>query len=95
MPTVVPLTYKCSPFAIKMRFFANVHFASLAHYGHNYLSMNNVAKNCAKLENFELKISLCAQLAILSDKNANIKQVSNLLIHYYYGIFQNRDGFGT
>lgn len=40
----------------------------------------------SKLENFELKISSCAQLAILSDKNANIKQVSNLLIHYYYGI---------
>ena len=36
--------YKCSPFAIKMRFFANVYFASLAHGGHNYLSMNDVAK---------------------------------------------------
>ena len=36
--------YKCSPFAIKMRFFANVHFASLAHYDYNYLSMNDVAK---------------------------------------------------
>ena len=36
--------YKCSPFAIKMSFFVNVHFASLAHYDHNYLSMNDVTK---------------------------------------------------
>ena len=44
MPTVVPLTYKCSPFAIKMSFFANVHFARLANGDYNYLSMNDVTK---------------------------------------------------
>ena len=41
-----------------------------------YISVITAARS--KLKNFELKISLCAQLAVLSDKNANIVQERSL-----------------
>lgn len=41
---------------------------------HNTLYTSTITAARSKLKNFELKISLCAQLAVLSDKNANIVQ---------------------
>lgn len=37
----------------------------------------------SKLKNFELKISLCAQLAVLSNKNANIVLERSLGLYKY------------
>ena len=68
---------------MKRTFFAFAFFASFVRYTHNMLSMNGVSETVQNLRISSLKIFSCAQLAILSDKNANIKQVSNLLIHYY------------
>ena len=44
------------------------------HKQHNTLYTITITAARSKLKNFELKISLCAQLAVLSDKNANIVQ---------------------
>ena len=44
------------------------------HKQHNTLYTSTITAARSKLENFGPKISLCAQLAVLSDKNANIVQ---------------------
>jgi len=52
--------------------FAILHNNIYKQYNTLYTSTITAARS--KLKNFELKISLCAQLAVLSDKNANIVQ---------------------
>ena len=44
------------------------------HKQHNTLYTSIITAARSKFKNFELKISLCAQLAVLSNKNANIVQ---------------------
>ena len=40
--------------------------------GHNPLCISNISLNLSKHKNFEPKILLCAELAVLSVRNANI-----------------------
>ena len=58
----------------KGAFFSFVILHNNTHKQHNTLYTNTIRAARSKLKNFELKISLCAQLAVLSDKNANIVQ---------------------
>ena len=80
--------YKCSPFAIKMRFFANVHFASLAHYDYNYLSMNDVAKTAqnSRISSQRFpRVSVSAMLVYTRQKN--IAQVFILERYFFVSIY--------
>lgn len=49
----------------------------------NMLYINIIMTARAKFKNFELKISSHAQLAVLSDKNANIVQERSLGLYKY------------
>ena len=61
--------------------FANLH--NDTNKQHNTLYTSTITAARSKLKNFELKISLCAQLAVLSDKNANIVQERSLGLYKY------------
>lgn len=53
------------------------------HKQHNTLYTSTITAARSKLENFGPKISSCAQLAVLSDKNANIVQERSFRGHKY------------
>ena len=54
---------------------------TLPHHSYNILVINELSSARSKLENFELKIFLCVQLAVLSARNANIvHQNSNTMV---------------
>lgn len=61
--------------------FAILHNNIYKQYNTLYTSTITAARS--KLKNFELNISLCAQLAVLSDKNANIVQERSLGLYKY------------
>ena len=63
--------------------FANLH--NDTNKQHNTLYTSTITAARSKLKNFELKISLCAQLAVLSDKNANIVLQSVVRLLCYDG----------
>ena len=64
-------------------FFSFVILNNNTHKQHNTLYTTTIRAARSKLKNFELKISLCAQLAVLSDKNANIVQERSFRGHKY------------
>ena len=54
---------------------------TLPRHSYNILVINELSSARSKLENFELKIFLCVQLAVLSVRNANIvHQNSNTMV---------------
>ena len=57
---------KCSPFEIKRTFFCTCSLRILLHIRVNTLSMSDISLMRSKLTNFEPKIFLCVQLAVLS-----------------------------
>lgn len=67
----------------KGAFFSFAILHNNTHKQHNTLYTSTITTARSKLENFELKISLCAQLAVLSDKNANIVQERSFRGHKY------------
>lgn len=54
-----------------------------AHEQDNTLYISAITVARAKLKNLELKITKCAQLAVLSDKNANIVLERSLGLYKY------------
>lgn len=67
----------------KGAFFSFAILHNNTHKQHNTLYTSTITAARSKLKNFELKISLCAQLAVLSDKNANIVQERSLGLYKY------------
>lgn len=74
---------KRSTFERKRSLFGFVILHNNTHKQHNTLYTSTITAARSKLENFGPKISSCAQLAVLSNKNANIVQERSLGLYKY------------
>ena len=95
MITVAVLEYKRGSIAEKRGSFASLISQSFAQKKHNALCLNILSPKRSKLKNFAPKILLCAQLIVLSIRNANIVSGKLTAKQQFTVVKANLGGYGV